>query len=324
MLILHNYHCVLLHFLHNHLIYIVKENKKGKIEWLIEEKNKDNVNELVEINNTYFGTFEQDKGNNNYEFGFFKISEKTIKEQLTNKKVINITNESDVGKIVTKYVDKATNKEIAVSEEITDRVGVDYETKAKEIEYYKLEGTPENAKGKVTNGTKEVIYYYNKQDFNIKADKTISELYVNGEKQDVKNNKNNIFQVSINRKEVTKTDLKIRYIIRISNTGEIPGTAGKVTDQIPEGLEFHQEDLMQINKLAADTCYWPLYEVVNGKYKITYKPAKKLPIEEFLKPQKRFRHMFKPGNEWMIEDFQKIVDSRWEELLALEELTNKE
>ena len=67
-----------------------------------------------------------------------------------------------------------------------------------------------------------------------------------------------------------------------------------------------------------------LLAIIDGKYKITYKPAKKLPIEEFLKPQKRFRHMFKPGNEWMIEDFQKIVDSRWEELLALEELTNKE
>lgn len=220
--------------------YLVKENKEGKIEWLVE--NTVNTREIFEIDNTYFGRFEEDKGNYNYEFGFFKISQETIKEQLTNKKVINITNESDVGKIVTKYVDKATNKEIAVSEEITDRVGADYETKAKEIEYYKLEGTPENAKGKVTNGTTEVIYYYNKQDFNIKADKTISELYVNGEKQDIKNNKNNIFQVSINRKEVAKTDLKIRYIIRISNTGEIPGTAGKVTDQIPEGLEFHQED----------------------------------------------------------------------------------
>ncbi len=92
----------------------------------------------------------------------------------------------------------------------------------------------------------------------------------------------------------------------------------------PRGWGYPTEDLMQINKLAADTCYWPLYEVVDGKYKITYKPAKKLPIEAFLKPQKRFRHMFKPGNEWMIEDFQKIVDSRWEELLALEELTNKE
>ena len=92
----------------------------------------------------------------------------------------------------------------------------------------------------------------------------------------------------------------------------------------PRGWGYPTEDLMQINKLAADTCYWPLYEVVDGKYKITYKPAKKLPIEEFLKPQKRFRHMFKPGIEWMIEDFQKIVDSRWEELLLLEELTNKE
>ncbi len=91
----------------------------------------------------------------------------------------------------------------------------------------------------------------------------------------------------------------------------------------PRGWGYNTEDLMQINKLAVDTCYWPLYEVVNGKYKITYKPAKKLPIEEFLKPQKRFRHMFKPGNEWMIEAFQKEVDERWQELLDLEEMSNK-
>ena len=91
----------------------------------------------------------------------------------------------------------------------------------------------------------------------------------------------------------------------------------------PRGWGYPTEDLMKINKLAADTCYWPLYEVVNGVYKITYKPAKKLPIEEFLKPQKRFRHMFKPGNEWMIEQLQKEVDERWEELLQLEAMTNK-
>ena len=92
----------------------------------------------------------------------------------------------------------------------------------------------------------------------------------------------------------------------------------------PRGWGYNTEDLMQINKLAVDTCYWPLYEVVNGVYKITYKPAKKLPIEEFLKPQKRFKHMFKPGNEWMIEAFQKEVDERWQELLDLEEMTNKQ
>ena len=97
-----------------------------------------------------------------------------------------------------------------------------------------------------------------------------------------------------------------------------------VLSPCPRGWGYPTEDLMTINKLAVETCYWPLYEVENGKYKITYKPAKKLPIEEFLKPQKRFRHMFKPGNEWMIEEFQKEVDRRWEDLLRLEEMSNKE
>ena len=91
----------------------------------------------------------------------------------------------------------------------------------------------------------------------------------------------------------------------------------------PRGWGYPTDMLMQINKLAVDTCYWPLYEVVNGVYKITYKPAKKLPIEEFLRPQRRFKHMFKPGNEWMIEEFQKEVDTRWQALLDLEEITNK-
>ena len=91
----------------------------------------------------------------------------------------------------------------------------------------------------------------------------------------------------------------------------------------PRGWGYNTEDLMVINKLAIETCYWPLYEVVDGVYKISYKPAKKLPIEEFLKPQKRFKHLFKPGNEWMIEEFQKEVDKRWQELLDLEEITNK-
>ncbi len=91
----------------------------------------------------------------------------------------------------------------------------------------------------------------------------------------------------------------------------------------PRGWGYATENLMDIIKLAVETCYWPLYEIENGKYTINYKPKNKLPIEEFLKPQKRFKHMFKPGNEWMIEEFQKEVDTRWNELLMLEEATNK-
>ena len=80
---------------------------------------------------------------------------------------------------------------------------------------------------------------------------------------------------------------------------------------------------MQINKLAVETCYWPLYEVIDGRYVVNYKPKEKLPVEEFLRPQRRFKHLFKEGNEWMIEELQKEVDERWERLLALEEMTNK-
>ena len=59
---------------------------------------------------------------------------------------------------------------------------------------------------------------------------------------------------------------------------------------------------------------------VEGKYILSYKPKNKLPVEEYLKMQGRFAHMFKPGNEWMIEEVQKEVDKNWEELLKLCEL----
>ena len=58
-----------------------------------------------------------------------------------------------------------------------------------------------------------------------------------------------------------------------------------------------------------------MYEIVEGRWHLTYEPKKKLPVEEFLKMQGRFRHMFKPGNEWMLEEAQQYVDRKWEELL---------
>lgn len=91
----------------------------------------------------------------------------------------------------------------------------------------------------------------------------------------------------------------------------------------PTGWGYTNEELMNISKLAVDTCYWPLYEVINGKYIINYKPANKKPIEEFLKTQKRFKHMFLEENRWMIEEFQKEVDKEWERLLNLEKMTEQ-
>lgn len=83
----------------------------------------------------------------------------------------------------------------------------------------------------------------------------------------------------------------------------------------PRGWRYDTPKLMEIIKLAIDTCYWPLYEVENGKWRLTYKPKKKLPIEDFLRPQGRFKHLFKPENQHLIEELQKEVDRRWEMLL---------
>ena len=59
-----------------------------------------------------------------------------------------------------------------------------------------------------------------------------------------------------------------------------------------------------------------MYEIVEGKWHLTYEPKKKLHVEEFLKKQGRFKHMFKKGNEWMIDEAQQYVDQQWEKLLA--------
>ncbi|MDR3729176.1 MAG: thiamine pyrophosphate-dependent enzyme [Oscillospiraceae bacterium] len=97
-----------------------------------------------------------------------------------------------------------------------------------------------------------------------------------------------------------------------------PGAAFlNVMAPCPRGWRYPSEDLMKICKAAVETCVWPLFEVVEGKYYLSYEPKNKLPVEEYLKLQGRFAHLFKPGNEWMIEAFQQEVDRRWENLLAL-------
>ncbi len=85
----------------------------------------------------------------------------------------------------------------------------------------------------------------------------------------------------------------------------------------PRGWRYETADLVDICKLAVETCYWPLFEVVDGKWMLSYKPKNKLPLEDFLKKQGRFKHLFKPGNEALLEAFQAEVDRRWEELLFL-------
>ncbi len=88
-----------------------------------------------------------------------------------------------------------------------------------------------------------------------------------------------------------------------------------VLSPCPRGWRYEIEDIAEICRLAVETCVWPMFEVENGTWRLTYQPKAKLPVEEFLKKQGRFAHMFKKGNEWMIEETQAYVDAKWEKLL---------
>jgi len=89
------------------------------------------------------------------------------------------------------------------------------------------------------------------------------------------------------------------------------------------GWGYAPEDTVTLGRLAVETCLWPVYEVVNGKYKINVKPKEKKPITEYLKLQSRFKHLFKPENESVIVEIQKNIDAHWAWLQMMEECTNK-
>lgn len=83
----------------------------------------------------------------------------------------------------------------------------------------------------------------------------------------------------------------------------------------PRGWRYDSPKLMELSEIAIDTCYWPLYEVINGEYKLSYKPKNKRPISDWIEAQGRFSHIAKKPE--IIEEIQADIDARWNELLKL-------
>jgi pyruvate ferredoxin oxidoreductase beta subunit len=83
----------------------------------------------------------------------------------------------------------------------------------------------------------------------------------------------------------------------------------------PRGWRYPSELTMSLAKLAADTCYWPLYEVENGAVKVNYKPREIKPVADWFKAQGRFRHLFRPANTYILEETQAKIEAEWDRLL---------
>ena len=71
----------------------------------------------------------------------------------------------------------------------------------------------------------------------------------------------------------------------------------------PPGWKIESSKSVEIARLATQTGVFPLYEYADGKYTMT-KEVKNKPVEEYLKPQGRFKHLTTD----MIDEIQKNVD----------------
>ncbi len=101
----------------------------------------------------------------------------------------------------------------------------------------------------------------------------------------------------------------------------IPGPAYlHIYAPCPTGWRCAPDMSIEVAKLAVDTRIFPLYEVIDGRFVLNRNVKKPKPVEEYLKTQRRFRHLTP-------EDFafiQQRVDAEWERLVSLVRATNPE
>lgn len=86
----------------------------------------------------------------------------------------------------------------------------------------------------------------------------------------------------------------------------------------PTGWHYDPAQSPEVAKLAVESGLWPLKEAIDGRVTHTYIP-KRRPVEEYLKLQGRFRHLFEPARrEDAIRHIQDAVDAYWQQAVTVE------
>jgi pyruvate ferredoxin oxidoreductase beta subunit len=83
----------------------------------------------------------------------------------------------------------------------------------------------------------------------------------------------------------------------------------------PPGWDIDSASVIRIAKLAVETGMWPLKEAVHGEVTHSVIMRKRKPVEEYLRVQGRFEHLFKPvRKEKIIQQLQEHVDAYWKDV----------
>jgi pyruvate ferredoxin oxidoreductase beta subunit len=81
----------------------------------------------------------------------------------------------------------------------------------------------------------------------------------------------------------------------------------------PTGWGFDPKDAIEIGRLAVRTGLFPLKEYRDGRVVHTKTPRPRIPVEAYLRTQRRFAHLFEPvRDETALREIQAAVDAYWE------------
>ena len=84
----------------------------------------------------------------------------------------------------------------------------------------------------------------------------------------------------------------------------------------PPGWNYDPKDSIQIGRLAVQTGFWPLYEIIEGKFILSndskrfLDESKRKPIEEYLNAQKRFKNLTID----QIQKYKDYIKAMWVEI----------
>ena len=88
----------------------------------------------------------------------------------------------------------------------------------------------------------------------------------------------------------------------------------------PTGWHFDPKDAVTVGQLAVKTGVWPLKEYIDGRIVHTRIPRQRPPVEEYLRLQGRFAHLFEPQrDEAQLAALQRRVDDYWRDVSATAE-----
>ncbi len=85
----------------------------------------------------------------------------------------------------------------------------------------------------------------------------------------------------------------------------------QVSAPCPTGWRFDPKKAVRVAKDMVNSGLWPLYEVVDGNLKLSYKPKELKPVQDVLRSQGRFRHI----TDDEVDMIQGYVFNQWKSLL---------